>query len=363
MVELLKKYPKQVDAIILIFGFIIGANLFIFFKTSGMNEESIAFLFDLRGFHPTVPTAAGLIIGVAFYFLEFRFFKNFSTHHRPWSLAIKFVVFSIVIILTAALLQCAVSLLVRNLELNTSLTSAWQFIHTDIFFSLYVYLILLGITLNFFRELGNRFGHGIIFNYLSGKYREPVEENRVFMFLDLNRSTSIAEKLGHVKYSRFLKKCFNDLSEVLPDYDGEIYQYVGDEAVITWLVDQLTNPLKPVLLYNAFNLKLKENQSEYQEKFGMMPTFKAAINSGFVSVSMVGASRKEMAYHGDVLNTASRILEQCSKLKKRVLITESFSILLKGNYKVTTVYLKDLFLRGKKGKIGVYQPILHHQIS
>lgn len=359
LVKTIKKYPKQTDAAILIIGFIVGANLFIFFKKTGIDPTSLDAMFEERGFHPLIPTIAGLLIGVTFYFLEFRFFKKRWPYSRSWSFILKFIIFSIVIILASLLIQSFTNYLTGRSTLSDAFVQASYFIGTDLFFSLYVYLILLGITLNFFRELGNRFGHGIIFNYLSGKYREPVEENRIFMFLDLNKSTSIAEKLGHVKYSRFLNKCFGDLSELLPSFQGEIYQYVGDEAVITWNTDQLTNPLKPLLLYSAFETKLLKNQSDYLEKFGVIPSFKASVNCGKVSVTMVGGTRKEMAFHGDVLNTASRVLELCSKLRKKMLITDAFSSLLQENQHVSTIYLKDLFLRGKNDKTSIYEPVLN----
>ena len=216
MFSVIQKYPKQIDAAILILGFIIGANLFIFFKKSGIDQESFIRLFSNRGFHPLIPTLAGLVIGVTFYLLEFRYFRRLRKVGFFWVFLSKLTVFSVVIVLSSVAVQVITSVAMGNATALAALKQAVEFIGTDIFFSLYVYLLLLGITLNFFRELGNQFGHGIIIKYLSGRYREPVEENRVFMFIDLNSSTTIAERLGHVRYSRLLNKCFADLSEVLP---------------------------------------------------------------------------------------------------------------------------------------------------
>ncbi|WP_219011061.1 hypothetical protein [Aquimarina litoralis] len=47
------------------------------------------------------------------------------------------------------------------------------------------------------------------------------------MFLDLNSSTSIAEKIGHMKYSQLIQDCFDQL-DMTEDFGAEIYQYVGD---------------------------------------------------------------------------------------------------------------------------------------
>ena len=358
MLAFVKKYPKQIDAFILILGFVIGSNLLTFFKQAGLDEEIRQMIFEAHGFHYLTPTIAGFIIGVTLFWLEYVLFRKLIYWDRRWVLLTKFLVVSMLIVLTSVFIQTFVNWLVNGMNVQDSFMASWYFVRTDIFMSVYVYLMLLGVTLSFFRELGNRFGHGIILNYILGKYREPVEEDRIFMFLDLNKSTAIAEQLGHVKYSRFLNKCFSDLSELLPEFEGEVYQYVGDEAIITWRVDHISNPLSPIALFAAFETKLEQNKSLYLSKFDWAPTFKASINCGRVSVSMVGGARKEMAFHGDVLNNASRVFEQCSRLKKKLLITESFSRLITHQKNVSLVFLKDLVLRGKNTQTPIYELVL-----
>ena len=213
---------------------------------------------------------------------------------------------------------------------------------------------LLGATLNFMRAIGNRFGHGIIFNYLMGKYRMPIEEDRTFMFLDLNNSTGIAERLGHVKYSRFLHNCFNDLNEILHKYDAQIYQYVGDEVVLTWKNEEVNKKRRMIELFFEFERVLRSKSQEYHEKFHEMPGFKASINSGKVSVTEIGSRRKDIAYHGDVLNTAARLLGLCKQYKQKVIITETFLQLVKQQINFSPKYLTTLKLRGKSNSVSIY---------
>ena len=54
------------------------------------------------------------------------------------------------------------------------------------------------------------------------------------MFLDMKSSTTIAESLGHVRYFEMLREYYFDLSDPIVKYSGEIYQYVGDEIVVSW---------------------------------------------------------------------------------------------------------------------------------
>ena len=82
--------------------------------------------------------------------------------------------------------------------------------------------------------MNRKFGPGILIPMLIGRFRNPREEERVFMFLDLNNSTALAEKLGHVQYSSFVRDCFQEINNVVQKFLAEIYQYVGDEIVLTW---------------------------------------------------------------------------------------------------------------------------------
>lgn len=246
----LKRYPKQVDAAILIIGFTVGANLYIFLKLSGLVEENNQMLLEKHGFHWVIPTLAGIIIGVGFGLLEFSLFQKLSGRlNRVKLFLLKFFTFSLVVITSAVIVHMSVAMILHGDHPSEAFKKVRRYIDSDIFLSLYIYLMLLGATLNFFRAIGNRFGHGIIFNYLMGKYRMPIEEDRTFMFLDLNNSTGIAERLGHVKYSCFLQKCFNDLNQVLQKYDAQIYQYVVDEVVLTWKNEDVIKKRRMIEFY------------------------------------------------------------------------------------------------------------------
>lgn len=68
---------------------------------------------------------------------------------------------------------------------------------------------------------------------LSGEYHKPKIENRIFIFIDINGSTYIAEASGHEKYFRMLRNFFSDITIPVLANDGEIYQYVGDEVLVS----------------------------------------------------------------------------------------------------------------------------------
>ena len=361
MVDFLRKYPKEVDVAILIIGYIIGINLFLFLKMAGLDELGLTLTGENeRPKNYVMPSVVGLFIGLAFYFWEYKVYPSISkTAPRGLRFIYRFCGATLIITVVFLTLFTLMNMVLEGISVKESWVATVGFLYSGLFLSIYIFLMLLSITLHFFREIGNRYGHGILVNYLLGKYHEPVEENRIFLFIDLNHSTKIAEKLGHTKYSRLLNRCFSDLSSLLPKYDAEIYQYVGDEAVVTWNINTLKNHAYPAYLFFAYDALLQKNQSMYLEKFGLFPQFKASINSGPVIVTELGAHRKALAYHGDVLNTASRVLELCSQFKKKLLMTSSLIDPFKNESRLSIKFVSDLVLRGKNDKTAVYEVVLH----
>jgi len=114
------------------------------------------------------------------------------------------------------------------------LDSLWQFVQTFAFWSVVIYAgVILDVAL-FYSEMGEYMGSGALYNYSFGKYYRPKHEIRIFMFLDMKSSTTIAEKIGHKKYFDLLKSYYADMTDTILETSGEIYQYVGDEIVVSW---------------------------------------------------------------------------------------------------------------------------------
>jgi adenylate cyclase len=206
----------------------------------------------------------------------------------------------------------------------------------------------------FILHVSDKFGPGVLLNFILGKYHHPKEEKRIFMFMDLKSSTTYAEKLGHIEYSKLIQDCFFDLTDVVSENNANIYQYVGDEVVLSWDFDKGLKNNYCINIYYQY-MKVIGNRSEYYDnKYGMVPEFKAGVSSGYATVAEVGELKKELAYHGDVLNTASRIQGVCNKYNKSLLISEE----LEKNLKLDSSYNKELIgsieLKGKLQPVNIY---------
>ncbi len=193
----------------------------------------------------------------------------------------------------------------------------------------------------------------------SGNDHSHSEVEKIFMFLDLQGSTAMAEKLGHVKYFSLLSDFFSDISDPIEQRGGEIYQYVGDEVVITWSMDSGLPQANCLHTFFDIQTVIQKKRNEYIRKFELVPAFKAGIHSGMVSTGWVGKMKKEIVYSGDVLNTTSRIEGLCNKLQQPLLLSETLLSRLSDQVPPNaTEEVGMISLRGRSEPVKLYAPIL-----
>ncbi len=170
-------------------------------------------------------------------------------------------------------------------------------------------------------QVNSKFGQGAFWNIVFGKYNTAKEEERIFMFLDLNSSTTIAERLGNAKYHSLLKEFFADITYPIVENKGEIYQYVGDEIVLTWAPDDQVPYRKCIECFFAIKLHIEKHQKKYLSNYGLVPSFKAGIHYGKVTVGEIGIIKRDITCSGDVLNTTARILSMCNELNEELVVS------------------------------------------
>ncbi|MDN5204704.1 adenylate/guanylate cyclase domain-containing protein [Fulvivirgaceae bacterium BMA10] len=218
---------------------------------------------------------------------------------------------------------------------------------------LFLAALVGNFTLSIFYTLKSKIGSTEFNNLLMGLYRSPKEEFRAFMFLDLKSSTTIAESLGHRKYSQLIQSCFRDLTEAILETEAEVYQYVGDEVVLSWSGDSALRNANCVKIYFEFCKKLESKRDYYEREYGALPLFKAGVNMGTVTVVEVGVLKRAIVYHSDVLNTAARIQSLCNQYGQVLLVSEEIRNGL-NNSGYSFNFIGDVLLRGKSVSVNIY---------
>lgn len=217
----------------------------------------------------------------------------------------------------------------------------------------FAYMVFVSLVMAALRQVNLLLGKGNLLRLMKGQFYQPRVERRVFLFIDLKGSTQIAEKLGHLAYSRFLQDCYRDLS-VVGKYGAEVYQYVGDEVVLSWNIQPKMNYMDCMMAFWAFQKKLKENEAYYESQYGIQPVFKAGLHLGEVTTAEVGELKREIAYHGDTINVTSRIQEKCNALDSELLVSERFLETINLNGKFSAELKGEELLRGKLEPVKLY---------
>jgi adenylate cyclase len=92
----------------------------------------------------------------------------------------------------------------------------------------------------------------------------------------------------------------------------------------------------------------------YTKKYGFSPQFKAGVNIGLATIAEVGEIKRELHFHGDVLNTASRLQSECNNYNKKVLISEDLRGRFSNYPDLNFELIGDIFLKGKEKKLNIY---------
>jgi len=213
---------------------------------------------------------------------------------------------------------------------------------------------MISIIMNFVKLTSRIIGPKMMYNYILGKYHKPVKEERIFMFLDINSSTTLAESMSTEKYHGILNKFFYDIATPISRYGGEIYQYVGDEVVVTWKMKDGLKNSNCIRSYFRIVKVMNRLRESYIKEFGIAPEFKVGLHGGTVITGEVGKIKSEIVFHGDVINTTERILNQCITLKRQILISENLLRRIDLLPEIKAEYVTTKIFRGKQNETSLY---------
>jgi len=227
--------------------------------------------------------------------------------------------------------------------------------YSNLFTITLIFSILMSLYMNFVLSVNRMLGQRVLFSFFSGKYHKPIEEERIFMFLDLVSSTTIAEKIGHIKFHKFLNNFFFDITESIIESKGEIYKYVGDEVIVAWRLKEGILNANCIECFFRIEDDIEKYSNRYINDFGFIPEFRAGLHCGVVVSGEMGDFKKEIAFLGDVVNTTARIQNECNTKNKKLLISGDLLKLASLPSYVRSESLGEIKLRGKEEKIELFR--------
>jgi adenylate cyclase len=266
-------------------------------------------------------TMAGVIVGAELFLLPTRLGHVLERQPFLLTFAIKVLVYGAVIVLVVAgglgWRIVAVAPIALSADLATAIA---EHLTAPAAPRVARGLVPVGLAI-FMLQMSRLVGERTLRNIVLGRYHRPRSEERFFLFVDIAGSTPLAERIGPDAVHRFLGEVFRLASDPIDDHRGDVYQYVGDEIVITWLVAEGREGARPIACFFAIEQALSRAAPAFERTFGAVPRIRGALHAGPVIAGEVGGSRRAIVYHGDVMNTASRIEQATRDLDRPFLVS------------------------------------------
>ncbi len=195
-------------------------------------------------------------------------------------------------------------------------------------------------------------------NFLLGRYYRPVEEERIFLFLDMKGSTDLVRRLGNARFHAFLSDAFFVMDAAIVEHGGEIVAYVGDSVIATWPMDGRESNARVLLAARDVFARLRLESGRLEGMYGATPEFRAVAHGGPVVVGECGDSRRQITYLGDVLNVTARLEEVAKTRGINMAIAGPLFDQIDLPSGFSAVPLGALRLRGVAEPVNVYEVLM-----
>jgi len=218
---------------------------------------------------------------------------------------------------------------------------------------IWLYTLVVSALLGFVSRVRELLGRDVFTSLLIDRYRKPIEEERIFLFIDLAGSTAFAEEFGDLRAQQFLGALFAEMARPVRRHHGTIDDYVGDAAIVTWPMQRgLRNADCVRCVFDIFET-IEANAARWLKQFGRVPRLRAALHGGPVITAEIGVDHHKITYFGDTVNTTARLEQLCRTLRAPVLISGELAKRLTLPNDVRCDDLGAHAVRGKGQMLGV----------
>lgn len=245
-------------------------------------------------------------------------------------------------------------IIVGGLLLSRYFLSSTGGVHFDeAFRRALLFAIAMSVFANFVFDMTSLLGLSTLKSLVTGRYVQPRREQRTFLLIDMKNSTGMAEKLGPVRFHELLNAFFRNVSDAALECEAEIHKYVGDEAILTWSGEEALAAGECLACPFLVRDYIAASRETYMSRFGLVPEFRAALHCGEIVAGEIGDVRREIAFVGDTLNVAARLLDAAKDLGRDVLASQDILRRTQLPSGVKAVELPTLSIRGRAAPLAV----------
>jgi adenylate cyclase len=182
----------------------------------------------------------------------------------------------------------------------------------------------------------------------NGRLPEVTEQNLTALFVDIQGSTELAERLGAASFSQLLAKYYTDMTQIVFDHDGMMHQYMGDGLIAIFGVFGIAEAEKRAVQTGLAMLQRQKNV----EAGGEHVVIGVGINSGPMMAGYLEIQdRIEFSVLGDTVNVCQRL--QAMARPDRLLIGPATYQAVAGQFTIQTV--GPIEVKGRTRPVDTYE--------
>jgi len=191
---------------------------------------------------------------------------------------------------------------------------------------------------------------------VSGRYGRPRLEDRVVLFADIVGSTSLAERIGELRFHDFMREVFLDVAEAIEVSQGDVHKYVGDAVIVTWPLKRGVQEGACLVAALAMHKALADRALFYRKEFDAEARLRISLHCGTVAAGEIGDWKKEIALLGDVMNTTARIENAAREYGVATVLSDDLVQQLPSETRHGLERLQNYTAAGKKIELVLWAP-------
>ena len=301
-------------------------DLFLYLRNVSIRDD-IDYPYQEKSFNACLLRSA--IVLLASYFMCWMFYFQLRIVFKKRSLLygwlMKALWLSLAGLIASIIIFFLHFMIIKKISFEATIAQAQNyFLHTSLTTDSLLFWLVMLLAAQVIIEIDQKYSPGVFWEILTGKYLKPRNEKRIIMFLDLKDSAPIAEQLGHEKYFFFIRDFIYYVSKAILENNGMIYQYVGDEVVVTWPYKK-ANILKSMNAVTESRKALQKRSDYFRRKYdGIVPEFRAGLHAGDVTIGEIGVIKKDIAISGEAMNITARIRSACNELNQKFVVSKEY---------------------------------------
>jgi adenylate cyclase len=299
----------------------------------------------------------GLLIGLFAGIMELFVFKTYFKRVKFYVTFLLRLAFYVALVLIVTFNEMVIARMIRD---GTSFSEAMRsedfvaMIDSGEFLVANIYILATILGFNFTLQMNRKLGHGVLMNFMTGQFYNPIYKQRIILFMRIIHSSEIIEKIGRLKFHQLIKEVMRDISGPILRNSGMIYEYVEDEVVITWTESNGIENGHCIRTFFEAREALHVLKEKYFRKYSFVPVLKAALHCGKVVRGEIGDIKCEVVLTGDVMNTTARIMTICGESDQNILISRT----LVERLEIPKIFYSEPFeeakIRGKEKPVELH---------